>query len=309
MRAKPPCVPLAADGYGTGMAQPFGMSPLDTVVTEEDQTAQLWHMELRDLARGFSGALFVALPLLYTLEMWEIARSVSPLVLGGGLAAAYLANVGYAAFGSFKPEVGRQQPWLDGAVSLAFGFVASLVTLALIGRYTLTTPVAGIIDLAAFEAIPTSFGASIATKQLGTRYDSNPERVSDHFHPDVRKLLATVLGGLLFSYNIAPTVEPRLIATEASWWHVVALVLFSLAVSAVMTGFAGFVEREGHGGVLGGVWLETLVSYLVALVVSAALLWFFGYVGAGTPLSLLVKWVAILGYVTALGGSAGRLVL
>ncbi len=292
------------------MSHAFGIaySPLRTVVTSEDSRTKLWRKELRDLARGLSGALVVALPLLYTLEMWAIARTIQPWVLLVFLLLAYFANAGYAAYAGYKPECSRQTPWFDALVAMGIGFVASLVTLLLVARYSFGSGVESILDIAILETIPTSFGAALAINQLGTRGESRKRR-ADSFPADARKILATVLGALLFSFNIAPTIEPKVIALETNWWHVVTLAVFSLAVSAMLVGFAEFIDRDASQGLLSGIWTETAVSYLIALAVSLFLLWVFGYVKPETPFPFMVKWSVVMGYVTSLGGSAGRVLL
>ncbi|MEM7728729.1 MAG: DUF2391 family protein, partial [Pseudomonadota bacterium] len=65
------------------------VSPLTRRVEIEERTAPLYQHELRELLRGFAGALFVALPLLYTMEMWERARNIEEPALIVILVAAF----------------------------------------------------------------------------------------------------------------------------------------------------------------------------------------------------------------------------
>lgn len=287
------------------------VSPLSARTRSEGQEQALWLKELRDLARGFCGALFVALPLLYTQEMWERAVLLPAWLLLLFVALAYVANVGFILFEGYKPESERHSAWLDALTVLGIGIVASALTLLLLGRYDPGTPLSTIARLLLLEMIPTSFGASLAINQLGARtgYKAGSEQPANRFPKDLRKSLATLLGGLLFSFNIAPTLEPQLLAYSISWWHILGIIAFSLFVSALMVFFADFIERDNEHGLLGPMWVETLIAYLLALFVSTALLWFFGYLTPATPFSLAVAWVITLGYVTTLGGSAGRLVL
>ncbi len=226
-----------------------------------------------------------------------------------GLAVGYIANVGYIFFEGYKPEPQRKAAWFDALTALGIGAVASACTLGLIGRYTPETPLENICRLILLESTISSFGASLAINQLGARGAVKLRQPADDLSPDLRKIMATILGALLFSYNISPTIEIGLIATGVNGAHLVGLILFSLFVSAVMTYFADFVERDERHGLLSSVGTETLVSYGVALGVSVFLLWFFGYVDAGTALPDLVTNVIVLGYATTLGGSAGRLII
>lgn len=295
------------------MANLFGIStsPLNTQIESQEQQESLWLKELRDLARGFCGALFIALPLHYTEEMWQRALVIPAWVLLVAVAITYFANVGYIMFEGYKPEPERHQVWLDAITAMGLGALGSLITLILIGRYNLTMPLDVFVRLVVLEMIPASFGASLAINQLGTRsgYKGDDAHLANKLPRDVRKVMATILGALLFSFNIAPTMEPQLITYTISWWHILAILFFSLFLSALMVFFADFIEREEQEGILGPKWVETVVSYLSALLVSAFLLWLFGYFYNGVPFSLALSWTITLGYVTTLGGSAGRVIL
>lgn len=286
----------------------FAVSPLRATVETDGDVMSLWRAELRDLARGFAGALFLALPLLFTMEMWERARAIPTwdlvLIVGG----AYLANVGFGAFGGFKPEIRRRSVWFDATTAMGIGLVAGTVTLALINQLHSGLPPDIAIKLMLLEMVPCSFGASLAVNQLGTSGEHG-EEIASRFGPDRRKVLGTLLGALMFSFNIAPTMEVQVIGNGLTRYHLIGLVLFSLFVSAVLVFFADLAERDGDEGLLASRVSETCISYLLSLLVSAALLWMFGYIGVGTPLQLVVPWVVALGYVTTLAGAAGRMIL
>lgn len=290
----------------------FRISPLDTVVESEQESSPLWLIELRDIARGFCGALLLALPLLYTLEMWERARIIPNWDLAVLMVLTYLGNVGFALFNGFKPELRRKAAWFDALTAMGIGLVASVITLLIISRYTFGSSSQFVIKLLLLETVPTSFGASLAINQLGSRGQGGSKQPSleDKFSGDFKKLLGTVLGALMFAFNIGPTIEPRIITLQSTWWHILAVMLFSIFVSFVMVYFAGFIEKDDNsGGVLDADWVATIVSYLVSLGVSALLLWIFGYWNFNTPFVVGLPWIIVMGYATTLGGAAGRLVI
>ncbi len=294
------------------MARILAVSPLGATVRDgdgddDDDVSPLWVVELRDLARGFCGALFLAMPLLYTLEMWERARAIPAWDIALIVILTYFGNVGFALFNGFKNRPGRRTAWLDALTAMGIGLVASAITLVLIARVTLGLPHTTVARLLLLEMVPASFGASLAVNQLGG--DRRSRALRDDYSPDVRKLLATTLGALMFSFNIAPTVETQIIGNAMSWWHTTGVVLFSVAVSYLMVFIANFADSHPDGGVLRSRWVETLVAYIVSLAVSAALLWMFGYVDLTTPLHLAVPWVVVMGYATTLAGAAGRLIV
>lgn len=292
---------------------PLELSPLDTTVQiSDDESMPLWKLELQDLARAFCGGLVVALPLLYTFEMWQRARMIPEWELILVIVGAYFVNVTANYFCGFKTQQRRVHPWLDSITALGVGGFAAAVTLLLIGRIGFSTPPGVVANMIGLELIPVSLGASLAMNQLGASSACDDETPPTIEGADMRKFMATLVGAILFAFNVAPTTEPKIIMTTVTWVHISGIVVFSLFVSALMVGFANFGgggTKCENGRVFHSLWVETALSYLVSLIVGAALLWMFGYIGPATPLMTMIPWVVVLGYATTLGGSAGRLIL
>jgi uncharacterized membrane protein len=85
--------------------------------------------------------------------------------------------------------------------------------------------------------------------------------------------------------------------------------LLSLLLTAVILfyiEFAGSGRFVRHGGI-GTVLVGTVVTYAVALAVSAAVLWFFGRFDQA--LITCISQTVVLGFAATLGASAGRLLL
>ena len=292
---------------------PPGLSPLGIRVRIEDFVAPLWQHELRELFRGFAGALFVALPLLYTQEMWERSREIAPVVLIIILAVTLVVNMGYSAYSGYKVSRSRAALLWDSVTAVGLGALASLVTLLLTARITTGIPLDIAVCLVALMSVPTSFGAALAINQLGKRdkSGSGDETPSSSLSEDWQKVTATVLGATLFSFNVMPTIEPKLMLVELNSWHALAILAFSLLLSYGIEYTSRFhnEDTDEEKGVLHEPWLTTVVSYLVALAMSAMLLWMFGYIDTSTPPEMWVPWIVVVGYAATLGGTAGRLVL
>lgn len=290
------------------------VSPLGLPVEIEDRTDALYKHELRELLRGFAGALFVALPLLYTQEMWERARNIEEPVLIVIVLAAFVINMGYISYSGFKSGRDRTHIAWDALVSMGLGLVASLITLYITARILSDTPLTIIICLLALMVVPTSFGASLAINQLGKRGSGgsgDEESVATKLlGEDGEKITATALGGTLFAFNIVPTIEPKVMLAEIGPKHGLAILAFSIALSYGIEFTARFHQKKDNSkGVLAEKWLSTLFCYLVSLVAAALLLWAFGYLSLDTPMEMAILWIIIVGYATTLGGTAGRLVL
>lgn len=291
--------------------QVLGMpiSPFSTVVEQEGEDERLGVVELRDLARGFCAALFVSLPLLYTEEMWTRSLLLPGWALYGWVALGYVICLGYVSFAGYRGKQGLGSPWLDALSALGIGLAASLITLLLIGRYSVTDAADVIVRMALIEMVPTAIGASVAINQLGGGSGGQSPHV-ETMHPDLRMLMATTLGATLFAFNIAPTIETQKITYSVGWWHLLAIAVFSLVVSYMTVFVARFSKTsDREGRIIRSRWVETVVAYLVSLAASYTLLVMFGYIQTGVPPQLQLAWIIVLGYGTTLGGAAGRVIL
>ena len=151
-------------------------------------------------------------------------------------------------------------------------------------------------------------GAAVAINQLGGGDSVKPKKVG--FSPDTTVILGTILGGYLFAFNVAPTLETKVIVLEQNWWQVGATFILSVAVSYMIVAIAQFETRDlSNRKIFDTEWLEALVAYLVSFFMSMLFLWVFGY---GTPTDPIEVWLPqtiVLAYATTLGGAAGRLIL
>ena len=174
-------------------------------------------------------------------------------------------------------------------------------------------PLAPAARMIALESVPCAIGAALAMTQFRPRdgKKQNIDRRIDRLSQDRQKVLATLVGAVFFAFNVAPTDEPWMMAMEAEHYHFPLIVLFSLAVSYVIVFEADFAERPGGYtvGSLGNPHAETLVAYLLSLGVSYAFLVGFGHMSSETPVYAQLRATVMLGYVTTIGGSAGRILV
>ena len=269
--------------------------------------------DLDPILRACAGALLGALPLLYTMEMWWYARAVSEPVLLGMMAVAGGVVVLSILFGGFRR--GRvTHLGIDTLIVFGIGITISAVTLVVVGRiHPGQVPLSAAARMIALEAIPCAIGAALAMTQFRPRDGDtkNVDRRIGRLSQDRQKVLATLVGAVFFAFNVAPTDEPRMMAMEAEPVHFPLIVLFSLLVSYVIVFEADFADRpKGYTtGALGNPFAETLVSYVLSLGVSYAFLAGFGHLSPETPLYTQITTTVTLGYVTTIGGSAGRVLV
>jgi putative integral membrane protein (TIGR02587 family) len=117
-------------------------------------------------------------------------------------------------------------------------------------------------------------------------------------------------GAVLFAANVAPTEEVLMIAAEISAARALGLALFSLAFGGVILYYSEFrgARRHAPADSPRAVFAGIVITYAVALVASALILWFFGRF-SDTSFVVCLTQTIVLGVAATLGASAGRLLL
>lgn len=286
----------------------LSVTPWDKMIDDGKKECPAGEVETRDLFRGLAGALFVSLPLLYTMEMWQIARSIPDTVLLALLVISFFFNKWFIDFAGFRRKAWQNSKYWDALVAMGIGLVASVVTLFVTRIIPPGLDLYLIVKTVALEVVPTSMGAAVAMNQLGGGDSANDDKLG--LSPDAAMLFAAMLGGFLFAFNIAPTMEPKVIAMQQTWWHTGATVILSLFVAYTTVAIAQFEDRDlSKRKIIDSEWLEAAIAYIIAFMISLLLLWIFQY---STPLDPLEVWLpqaVILAYATSLGGAAGRIIL
>jgi putative integral membrane protein (TIGR02587 family) len=267
--------------------------------------------EFRDLMRGFGGAALVGVPLVYTMEVWDFASFVSTRGLLIALVCAFALNVGYDYLSGFRKGTSFWQSVAEAVESLAIGVCMASLLLFLIGVIGPGTPFAEGVGKVALEAIPLSFGASVAYGQFGSgQDDENRPHPDDPIRLDLIDAGIAFAGALLFCSSVAPTEEILLIASQMTDARLLVLMGVSLLLSYIIlfvANFAGREERASSPGLLQTPLGETVLSYGIALLVAFTLIvGLHGLSPAESPYTTLVATV-VLAFPAAVGGAAGRL--
>lgn len=264
----------------------------------------------KSYARGVAGGLLVAMPLLATMEMWWLGFYINPWKLILFLLLNFGVLVILEYYSGFRETVRLREEIRDALSAYGIGFVvAALILFA----FHLLRPGMGwheILGKIIIESIPISIGVSIAISQLGERKGGQQEQRKERAGFWGTQAIA-LAGALYFGFNIAPTVEPMLLGLRLSWWHVILLMVLSLALVHAIVFSLGFrggrpkVEMPWYKAVM----RLSLTSYLVALLLAAYLLWTFDRIGPETGLSASLHMIIVMGFVNSLGAAAGKLIL
>lgn len=263
---------------------------------------------LQEYGRGVAGGLIFALPLLYTQEVWDLGAGMLPGQLLAGLAATFLLLLGYNRYAGLRKDAGWAEVVIDSVEELGLGFLVAALILALLSQIGADMRPNAIVGAVLLEGLLAAIGVSVGTAQLGAGDDQGEGQADSRGDDGLAGRLALgACGATLIAANVAPTEEIAIIAGEAGGWQLLGMAALALLLTALIvfySDFAGSGPRPGVAAIL----RETVGTYAVALLVSAALLWFFNRLHGQDP-AVVVARVVVLGVPAALGASAGRLLL
>jgi putative integral membrane protein (TIGR02587 family) len=122
---------------------------------------------------------------------------------------------------------------------------------------------------------------------------------------------ATVIGAVLIAFSIAPTEEVPLLAASLPPLWLLLIMAASLGLSYGIVFAAGFTDRteRTQRGLLLSPITETLVAYLVALVISVTMLVLFQQLNQTDPWQEWLSNTLVLGLPASIGGAAGRILI
>lgn len=297
---------------------------------------------LAEYGRGLAGGLLFSLPLLYTMEMWDMGQVAQPLRLLAGIGGTFFLLLGYNRYAGLRCDAGLREVMIDSVEELGLGFLLAAGLLALLGVIDAQMSAPEIIGKIVVEGLAVAIGVSVGTAQLG---GDSPGLAGD---PDGDKpeqpqqerggessasgsciarepsqtpavhspawlsgqLSLALCGAVLVAASIAPTDEIHEISVRAHLLHLLALTGLTLGVGALVlysSGFRGATTHVRHRDRI-DVVLGTVSTYLVSMIASAALLWFFGRFD-GEQFDMGLAQTIVLALPTAIGASAGRLLL
>ena len=280
---------------------------LATVTDDFDRDAYL-----RAMVRAGAGGLLFGVPLLYTNEMWAAGSTLAWWKILLLLAVSFFLVVAFTRIEGFRRDTTLRDALWDGAVSMGLGIVIAAGMLAILGQVGSRSSLREWVGQVAVEAIAVAIGASVARGLLGEGHDPGDP---DSEPGPLGQGLVAAGGALFFALNVAPTEEPMMIGFKNDWWLILALLVLMVPVSFAIVFYADFRgshRKRKKGGELSPLLTpigETILCLVAALLVSAALLWFFGRIGPGVGAGATLHQIVSLGFVSAIGASAARLLL
>ena len=289
------------------------------------QKSNPWQQELTELISGASGGFLFGIPLLYTMEVWFIGSYVQPPILLYILAITYVVVFMLNRLEGFRQNSreGFIEDATESVESLAIGIVCATLMLVLLQQINKETSLSEALGKIIFEAVPFSLGVALSKSILGGDSQSSRNSNSAKNKQTTRKnhqqviwadtfadFSATAIGAIIIGFSIAPTDEVPAIAAGFSPPWLLTLIVASLLISygiVFSSGFTNQQKRRQQKGLFQSPLGETIFSYLVALIGSAFMLWFFQRLSLTDPWELWLRYSLILGLPATIGGAAGRL--
>lgn len=243
-----------------------------------------------------------------TIEFWQLAYTISPLKLLLFFMVALPLLVRLSRIVGFEKTRTWFQDAVDAAFALVVGALVTVILLTCFGALSIDMSAREIIGKIAIESYPAAIGALLARAQFGSRSADAVEEEDESFGG---KMFMMTVGALFLALNVAPTEEIILIAYRISAWQALALVLISLVI---VHGFVFAVDFRGGSTIEPDApwWIAflqiSLPGYVLALLVSAYLLWTF-HTADVLPMGSHIFSTIVLGLPASVGAAAARLIL
>jgi len=256
------------------------------------------------LLRALLGAMVFALPLLMTMEMWELGASMDRLRLALLLLVTFPMLVALSFYAGFERTFSIIDNILDAFAALAVSVIGCATVLAVFGEIGPGIAWRDVVGKIAALSFAAAIGALLADKQFN---DAAAQDDATHRkdHGTISRLFVMAIGAIFLALNIAPTEEVVPLASAMSPLQSIALAVISLvALHAILTG----VDHEEGVSVAGRFFRRTLAGYGVCLLMCGYILWTFGRAD-NVSLAETASRIVVLAFPAALGAGAARLLL
>jgi putative integral membrane protein (TIGR02587 family) len=284
-----------------------------------------WLSELDDMIRGACGGFLFGIPLLYTMEVWWIGSQAKPQMLLIAIAFTFVVVYLINRTEGFRKYSQGKRPYeavVDTIEAMSIGIFCSAFMLILLSEITFDNFLKESLGKIIFESVSFTFGVALANQFLGESNDISDARnssnnnqkfhskSSDQLHATLSDIGSTLIGSAVIASSIAPTDEIPMLAAAVSSTSLLLIILASLIITysiVFQAGFSNQQKRQQQQGVFQKPSSETIMAYLISLIASAFMLWFFQKITISDPWTMWLEHTLLLGLPASIGGAAGRL--
>jgi putative integral membrane protein (TIGR02587 family) len=283
----------------------------------------IWINEINDIVRGICGGLLFGIPLIYTMEVWWIGSIIQPRVILIAIALTFIIIYFLNRTEGFRKYRKQNRPWeavFNTVEAMAIGILCSTYMLILLREITTDNFLTESLGKIIFESVPFTIGVALANQFLGENNSNTEARnsnkesqnKSDQLHATLSDIGATLIGSIVIAFNIAPTDEITMLAASFSPIWLLLIIGTSLLMTygiVFQAGFSNQQKRQQQQGIFQRPSSETIMAYLVSLLASAFMLWFFQKLTFSDPWTMWLDHTLLLGLPASIGGAAGRLAI
>jgi len=265
---------------------------------------------VKEYARGFAGGLIFSLPLLFTMEVWWAGFLASPLRLLGYLGAVLLLLLGYNRFAGMHHDSTWREVVFDSVEELGLGLVTAFVLLWTIGQIREVTELHEILGKTVVEGGVVAVGFSVGSAHLGGGSKESDNDLGHGASSLAGQIAIAFCGSMLFAANVAPTEEVLVIAYGSTPVRLLCILVISLVIAGLILVYSNFKSASRYVGKSSFFEAagEVSIAYVVALIASSSILWFFGRFD-DVSFVVAFRQIVVLAFPAVLGASAGRLLL
>ncbi len=277
----------------------------------EEKGREARNQFFRGIARGFAGAILFSLPLLMTMEMWQLGFYMDRIRMAVFLIVMFPMLVAISYYSGFRESRSWADNMADALVAYGIALTASAIVLLLFNVIHFDMPADEVIGKIALQSIPGAFGAVLASSQLG-KEGGDPDEEERKESGGYGTEIVLMAGGAMFlAFNVAPTEEMILLAYKMTAWHGLILMVFTLGLLHAFVYAVNF--RGEHDIPEGTPWWSlffrySVVGYAISLAVSGYVLWTFGRLDDFAITTYAMRTI-VLGFPAGLGAAAARLIL
>lgn len=274
----------------------------------------------QEYARGIAGGLLFSFPVLFTMEVWWAGYKTQPFNLVIMMAATFLLLLAYNRYAGMRPGVAWKGIVIDSIEEMGIGLFISFSMLFLLNRIELSeTSLDETMGKVIVEAMFVSIGVSIGTAQLGESTEGLEEDSSldesgaigiNRRSGKMAVAALALCGSLIIGGNVAPTDEVVIIALKARPYDILAMAVASCLLCVLVIYCSDFKgsRRKEVKDLAYHMTFDICLNYMVALIASAFVLWYFGRF-EGLCFWNIVAECVVLGVIASLGASAGRFLI
>ena len=197
----------------------------------------------------------------------------------------------------------------DSIEEIGLAFIVSFIFLYLLGEISTNMSFDEIFGKTVIESMIVAIGISVGTAQLGTETNDDSGIDDEDDEPNFLGIIVlSICGAVLFSSSVAPTDEIMEIANSINNFRLLLIVLLSLIFSAIILHFTEFKGSTQKKSTLQSVIQNTTINYMIAIIISFLLLYFFGRI-SDSGFEIILAQTIVLSLPASIGASAGRLLI